>query len=283
MTSKRKLIRQQRRWAQSVGLQPDSRGYLETAEQNLWRPLSPAALAAFNRGSRSELKETPRRPAKMRALHSSAALAVNVFDYWTGQDARPMLQALNLESTLKSLDFERQFPTGLTGTPPNLDVTLELSSGQLIAIESKFTEWMTPKPRNKRALKDKYFESGRTVWNEVGLPACQALATNLYEGALHFRYLDAAQLLKHALGIATQHRGEFALCYVYFDVPSNRSMQHQQEIRELGSAVDKELGFVAVSYQKMFRTLKAFEDSNTSYISYLDSRYFCLRTGEKPS
>jgi hypothetical protein len=210
----------------------------------------------------------------MRALHSSAALAVNVFDYWTGQDARPLLQALGVDSTLKSLEFEKQFPTGLAGTPPNLDVTLELSSGQLIAIESKFTEWMTPKSRNKPAFKDKYFEGGATLWTEVGLPACQALATNLYAGAVHFRYLDAAQLLKHALGLATQHRGGIALYYLYFDVPSSRSMQHRKEISEFGSAVDAALGFKAVAYQEMFRALKTFADSDTSYISYLDSRYF---------
>jgi len=274
MTSKREVIRRQRRWATSAGLNPDSRGYLQTIEQNLYRPLSPGTLAAFSRGNGSELEETPRRPAKMRALHSSAALVVNVFDYCTAKAARPLLQALGLDSTLKSLELEAQVPTALAGTPPQLDVALTLESGELIAIESKFTEWMTSKPRTKPAFRDKYFAGSATLWRDVGLPACQALAMQLYEGALHFRHLDAAQLLKHALGLASQHRGNAALYYLYFDVPSRRSTRHREEIGEFASAIDTVLAFKAVAYQDLFNTLKTLEGIEPSYLAYLQSRYF---------
>ena len=34
----------------------------------------------------------------MRALHSSSALAVNFFDYWTDRDKTPILSALGIDS-----------------------------------------------------------------------------------------------------------------------------------------------------------------------------------------
>ena len=81
--------------------------------------MSGQAKAAFERGSGAELLDTPSRPAKMKALHSSSALAVNFFDYWAGTDSSPLQRALDLESQIVKVDFEAQYPTGLTGSPPN--------------------------------------------------------------------------------------------------------------------------------------------------------------------
>ena len=164
VTAKRKLRRQQRRWAKSVGLEPDERGYLKSIEMNLLRPLSPSTLEDFQRGSGAELHEVPKRPAKMRALHSSAVLVVNVFDYWEGQDAAALLSALDIEGSLREpVSFETQFSSGLTGSPPIVDVALELESGSVVGIESKFTEWLTPKRRNAAGFKEKYFESLQVI------------------------------------------------------------------------------------------------------------------------
>lgn len=273
MTSKRELLRQQRRWAESVGLQPDSRGYLETYEQNLRCTLSARTLAAFQRGSGSELEDTPHRPAKMRALHSSSALAVNFFDHWSETDAGPLLQVLGLDSTLVSLDFERQFPTGLPGTPPNVDVALELGSGSIIGIESKFTEWLAPKRKSKAAFKDKYFESGATNWTDRGLSDCQSLAADMQRGAEHYRFLDAPQLLKHALGLATSPAENFSLFYVYFDVPSAASETHQDDLERFTERVGQEVRFKAIRYQGLVEDLCSIENVDSSYLEYLRSRY----------
>jgi hypothetical protein len=74
----------------------------------------------------------------MRALHSSSALTVNVFDTWVDRNASPLLSALNVEPGEVDVRFEEQYPTGLPGNPPNLDVVLRRPGGHLIAIESKF-------------------------------------------------------------------------------------------------------------------------------------------------
>lgn len=82
----------------------------------------------------------------MHALHSLAALAVNVFDYWTDRALEPLVSVLGLQGRAMKLAFECQFPTGLGGTPPNLDVAIFFQDTSLTAIESKFSEWLTPKP-----------------------------------------------------------------------------------------------------------------------------------------
>ena len=45
----------------------------------------------------------------MRALHSSSALAVNFFDYWTNKDKSPLLSALGIDleggNAQKDMDF----------------------------------------------------------------------------------------------------------------------------------------------------------------------------------
>lgn len=106
----------------------------------------------------------------MRALHSSSALAVNVFDYWVSEFNHHLLAALDVDDRSNAaIRFEGKYPTGLGGNPPNLDVVLELDNGQVIGIKSKFTEWFTPKTQGKMPFKEKYFEQG--VWSRVDLPA----------------------------------------------------------------------------------------------------------------
>ena len=275
MTSKRSVLRQQRAWAKSAGIHVDARGFIEAYESNLLRPLSPSTLAAFESGGGSELRERGKRPAKMRALHSSAALAVNVFDHWVGRDAGPLLQALGIESTSSArIAFERPFPTGLPGNPPNVDVVLTLDSGAAIAIESKFTEWLTPKRKGKPAFKEKYFADGAERWARAGLPACQALATDLQSGRERFRQLDAPQLLKHALGLAAARPKRFALRYLFYEIPSPSAERHESEIARFSARVDSEVGFGSVTYQDLYRALRASDAVDRDYLAYLGKRYF---------
>ena len=275
MTSRRDIIAAQISWATENNLAPDSRGYLSEVENNLFRPLSDAALTAFNQGSGSELVDTPRRPAKMKALHSSSALAVNVFDYWSGIDAEPLAKVLGLSDMITAVEFEAQYPTGLPGNPPNLDVVLHVTSGKPLAIESKFTEWMQSKPAGKAPFKDKYFERAAGEWSQRGLPACQQLAEQMQRGDLNFRYLDAPQLLKHALGLATRLGDQFSLGYLYFDVTGAAAESHREETARFAAAVDDSLGFFARSYQELFDALRVTIDGgHPAYLEYLSQRYF---------
>jgi hypothetical protein len=210
----------------------------------------------------------------MRALHSSAALVANVFDYWTEREAAPLTLALGLGAEPATLTFEEPLPTGLEGDPPTADVLLRFASGYVVAIESKFTEWLVRKPRNKAVLKTKYFPPGEQLWTLCGLSRCQRLAERLQSGAERFRFLHAAQLLKHALGLALTAPRGFELRYLYYDWPAREAAEHRAEIERFADAVAPALGFGAVTYQSLLAALARDPRVEPAYLDYLRARYF---------
>jgi hypothetical protein len=227
VTARTSLLRAQRRWADAYGVRYDARGCVRDLADNLRTPLAGDALVEMQRGS--ELEPGTKLPARMFSLGSSAALVVNVFSYWRDRDLAPLLRALGVEtSTLTAtLRFEEPLPTGLAGDPPTTDIALDLASGERVAIESKYGEWLVRRPRNKRVFKDKYFPPGAAgVWTAAGLPRCQALAADLQNGHERLKYFHAAQLLKHALGLAKGGHSRCVLVYLYYDWPARVAATH---------------------------------------------------------
>jgi hypothetical protein len=159
------------------------------------------------------------------------------------------------------------------GNPPNLDVALELSDGFIVGIESKFSEWLNPKSVSKGPFKSKYFPYGAGLWEQRGLPGSQDLADQMNSGATRFRYLDAAQLLKHALGMATQLGDQFSLYYIYLDWPGKESNMHIEEVSQFTNFVGAELGFKAITYQQLLLSLQKEQGTDSKYLDYLRERY----------
>ena len=272
MSPRKDLERQQRRWAESAGLEYDSRGFVRDCTANLRIPMSDATRAAFARGS--ELAPRGARPARIAALHSSAALVANVFDHWSARDPTPLVAALGLGDDGATLTFEEPLATGVEGDPPTTDVALRCASGRFVAIESKFGEWLARRASNRADLKPKYFAAGRSVWRDAGLPECQALAEDLRAGRERFRHLHAAQLLKHALGLARATRGARALRYLYYECPRGPAIAHRAELERFAARVGAEIPFSAATYQDLFRALAADARVDRGYVGYLRARYF---------
>jgi hypothetical protein len=270
-SAKKDLERRQRRWAESAGVAVDARGYVRWENDNLRAALAPEVRAAFERGS--ELEPGRHRPPKLWALRSSAALVVNVFDYWRGRNAEPLLVALGRTPAPAELEFEAPFPTGLEGEPPAVDVALRLNSGGVLAIESKFSEWLTRRPRRTAVFKPKYFAAG-AIWARHGLPRCEGLAADLQSGAERCRHLHAAQLLKQALGLAIAAPGRFAVHYLYYDWPGRESAVHRAELERFAARVGAELRFQASTYQELYRGLRRIDGVEPAYLEYLRARYF---------
>ena len=268
------LKQRQIRWAKSADLQPDSASYLSNFEANLLRPLSRQSREAFERGSGSELVDAKDRPAKMRALHSSSALAVNVFDSWVDSNMKPLSTVLGLNDEVISISFEEQFPTGLGGIPPNIDVAMKLSTGHVIGIESKFSEWLTPKPTGRESFKPAYFPAGNSLWQSKSLPCSQKLAELVNDGTEKFIHLNVPQLLKHALGMANELHDQFSLFYMYYDWPGPESDVHQSEIQRFVQLLGSELRFKSFSYQEIFQLLDEQSVQDGDYMEYLRDRYF---------
>jgi len=199
---------------------------------------------------------------------------LNVFDHWHGGDNAALVAALGFAEGATALTFEEPLPTGLEGDPPTADVALRWPSGRVAAIESKFGEWLVRRPRNKAGFKPKYFPPGTEVWTAAGLPRCQALAADIDAHRERFRWLHAAQLLKHALGLARLGATVTTLVYLHYDWPSPESVQHAAELERFRARIRGEIDLRVLTYQALFAALRAGSAGPVEYRAYLERRYF---------
>lgn len=276
MTLIRDIKRRQLDWAASRGISVDRNGYVIDGRANLYLPLSSGFAQALDEAGGGELQDQRDRPAKIRALHSSAVLAINVFQPWEGRSGSKLPRALGFDGELAGVEIERPFTSGLKGMPPTLDVVLTLGNNKLIAIESKFTEWMSKKRVKLDDFKAKYLQADPGHWTACQLPKCQALAADVASGKEAFRQLDALQLLKHALGLAKNVGDGFSLLYLYYDCEGESDVadRHRAEIDRFAERIDASLEFRAVTYQTLFGGLAGADGLDDEYLEYLRGRYF---------
>jgi hypothetical protein len=209
MTPLNTIRARQRAWAERNGRALDKDGYCTCADDNIFERLSDAARKDFDRADGGELGRQGKR-GKIRAVHSSSALACNVFDYWRQRDLEPLSRAFGVSRPFRELALEQKLSTGV-GSKANLDVLLTADDGSLFAIESKFAESYS-KSKLKTFLKPKYFHNKRGLWAAAGLPGCQVVAKSLPTASHGFSVLDVAQLLKHMLALARKG-SQWSLCW----------------------------------------------------------------------
>jgi hypothetical protein len=256
------ILDRQRAWAERAGVSLDESLRTFDLEQNLFQPLSRDAREEFSAGAGQELA------GDMRSLRSSSALVCNVFDYWRGRDSTPIVRACGIEGSNARIQFEQQFPTGLRGTPPHLDVLLQGEEEIPIAIESKFTE---PFTATHNEFRPSYFAK-QEIWQ--GLESVEAYAIAIDAREIAPEYLGAAQLIKHTLGLQRAHGAKgFRLLYLWFDTGARDATAHRREIEHFTAAVVDDIEFVALSYQEMFGKLELMPDDSL-YREYLIARYF---------
>ncbi len=223
----------------------DTRGYVQSSELNLLQPDWMGLIREdYEKGGGKELDQ------KFRAIHSSAALVANHFARFK-QDSSQLIMLG--QSGFKPVALEKQLPTGLRGIPPNLNVFLE-SSSACIAIESKLLEILSPK---RPHFSVSYSEEDR-------LPYCEPQWRRLIESAPDSEeaYLDAAQLVKHYLGLVyhikkNEIRKKPMLLYLYWkpeDAKEIREYQkHDQELEEFRNKVaGTSVEFVSMSYSELW-------------------------------
>lgn len=214
----------------------------------------------------------PGEPAKIAALHSSSALAVNVFGYWCGRERTDLAKALNLNQRVERPHFEQKFRTGVGPRSPNLDVVLPLADGGLVAIESKFTEWIGTSGR--KPLREAYLPEDTKRWKEVGLAGAQQVAETFLEEP-GFARLDVPQLLKHMLGLANQPK-PWNLKLIWYREPSAAADEMDKEIARFRTLLGKDARrFSAMTYQELWSELRSqLGARHENYRKYLEARYF---------
>jgi hypothetical protein len=235
---------------QAAGVEVDRTGYVKSLDEILLPSLSTAARAAVESQLRGkgggELVRRRKAPPKLLAAHSSAALAANTFGPFL-PDNRPV--PIGGRSFDGDVALEHECRTPLRGTPPTLD--LVVSGNQVLAVESKCTE---PFAAHSARFSDAYeaqMEKVHSTWREE--------YRRLIEDPVRYRHLDAAQLIKHYLGLKSQYRDRpVTLVYLYW-VPTNAEeiapcAIHAAEIQEFAARVlDPKLTFVSLTYSELWR------------------------------
>jgi hypothetical protein len=163
----------------------DRQRYVEDVRDNLLPGIDLDDIRAdFNAGAGDELG------GKMRAPHSSSALAANMYGRWRKDQSRLHIEG---ETGFNSLRFEAHCATGLGGIPPHLDV-LAVSDDAVVAVESKCTEYLQ--------VKQPYFSPKYdTIKDTRASSVFFGLISRVRANAGEFRTLDLAQLVKHYLGL----------------------------------------------------------------------------------
>jgi hypothetical protein len=245
---------------------PDENGYVREAGLNLIEGVRLADFEAdLRQGDGNELE------TKFRAAHSSSALAVNAFAPFKSCPA-----ALRLPGgrDFTNLKFERKCPHGLArGRPPNLDVVAEGSSC-VVAVESKCLEPLTPQCAKFAPAYDAEIRDGRrqTDWFQEML--------RLVREPRAYRWLDAAQLVKHAFGLAyTFPDRPVTLLYLFWE-PSNPEAypifaEHRAEVTRFAASVGGGPAFISMSYPELWRSWDACSEPDwlQAHVGRLRGRY----------
>jgi len=188
---------------------------------------------------------------KFRAAHSSSGLAVNCFAPFRQRIADLTMPG---HSGFDTLQFERKCPTGLRGgRAPNLDVVLS-GPNSVLAIESKLTEYLSAhradfSPAYEAQIRDARRDQG--YFREM---------LRLQDRPDHYTWLDAAQLIKHAFGLARSFPDRpVTLLYLFWE-PANPNAgpefaAHRDEIDEFRARVaGSSPAFEAMSYPELWQS-----------------------------
>jgi hypothetical protein len=271
-------------WARRQGIElqgsAGERGepnYTRSVEQNVFAGvLDSGTKASFAAGRGGELRGSV---PKLCALHSSASLGVNLFQYWiVRQDWAGLARLLEVPSVdIESVTFERRYPvcddwtTRGFSEPPHLDLGIDYADGYRVGVECKLFE---PFGRLDHApLKNPYLQLP-DAWADI--PSWRVLAEELTENSTTFHRLGAAQLLRHVLGLkfgTAAHK--VRLVYLYYDALGDEAEEHRHEVARFQERVASDpIRFVPLSAQEfIIRAIRQIGGEHRGYVDYLTGRY----------
>lgn len=254
--------------------------YTKKLKDNLFQPLLPKTRQEFEFGDGREILDSSSGPAKMKAVHSSSALGVNVFQYW---------QEINQVSCIASacglcnkhskdpegISFEQKYPIDESFRfHPNIDVIIQnkkTAKYKIYAIECKFSEAYST--RRHAGIKQKYIDLSH-IWQDI--PNLYELAKSINPVDNLYNHLHPAQLIKHILGLKKEYgKTGFRLLYLWYDTLGYEGFIHRKEIEGFQKLSEADnIRFHSISYQELIIRLSSeYRDNHKDYIEYLTSRY----------
>ena len=284
MTSGEHLQGKFQAWAARIGLplqgSKGKRGkpnYTLTLDQNFFGgTLLESARSAFRAGAGGEIRGAI---PKMSALHSSSAIAVNLFQHWVANGQLSVLaNLLKIPSRgIETGEFEDRFPVCSEpkvygfNEPPHLDFALRYKDRSRVGVECKLFEPYGRLDHHK--LRPAYLKL-RDAWDDI--PGCHAMAVQLAEGDADFRRIGASQLLKHILGLKFQTSADkVRLIYLYCDATGDEAYEHRREISLFQSQIaDDPIRFIPMTVQEfILRAMRSVRQDHPDYVNYLTERY----------
>jgi hypothetical protein len=228
-------------------------GYLENWHDNLIEGVTPLDFEAdLLQASGNELTDQPGMPAKFRAAFSSSALAVNSFGPFRRHPDQLLIDGI---SGFTETRFEYPCPNGLMGTNPHFDFW-GISPQTVLAVESKFLETLSPHRAEFSPQYLRPFLGAETAAAIVEKP-WSAMFSALRDDPGIYTHLDAAQLVKHYLGLMHSFpERQRVIAYVFWE-PTNASgsyefVAHRKEVADFSSRVSRcDTRFVAMSYRDL--------------------------------
>ena len=212
---------------------------------------------------------------KLSSPESSAALAVNTFGWFISRPHElPPFPGLSFDTPplLVDVEFCARFPWS-GGRHPWLDAVVE-TPDMIIGVESKRYEPF--RDRKHASLSEAY---DRPVWGDQMGPY-EMMRDRLRKDPTAFRYLDAAQLVKHAFGLVTEgvrRQKSAALVYLYAEpselagkpIPQVALEAHRTEIAKFHSeVVGAAVGFHAISYREW---LESWVETSTQAVVHAEA------------
>lgn len=259
--SRQALINALARTRGTTVFDPQKDGYVARLDDNLVDGVSVDLIRPFfEKGAGHELN------GKMRAAHSSSALAVNSFTPWLADPGRLALAGW---SGFECLAFEAVCPTGLAGASPHLDVLAE-NAECVIGVESKCLEYVDP--HRQQEFADSY---------DALLEQYPVLERVAAEAASNYVHLNAAQLVKHMLGLLRTYPDKQAtLIYLFWEPINCREWQtfgdHRDEVGRFARAVvGGPVLFRAMTYRHLWDewSLQAGPAWLAAHVEHLRDRY----------
>jgi len=193
---------------------------------------------------------------KLASPESSAALAANCFAWFAHRPhLLPPFPGLEAAYPPLSVDIEynARFPWS-GGRHPWMDAMIT-TPAEVIGVESKrFEPFRGAKPASLSAAYD------RPVWGDR-MSSFEQLRDDLRSGRVTFKYLDATQLVKHALGLLAEGRRTGKrpiLVYLFAEptelagrtIPATVLAAHRAEVQSFAERVaDSEVTFHFASYR----------------------------------
>jgi hypothetical protein len=243
-----------------------AKGYTLSPQENLLPDIDDITWALIEkdlrRGNGNELR------MKFRAVHSSAALAVNCFGPFKSHPERLLLFG---KRGWKPVEFEKKLPIFGDVGAPNIDAWIDRGQ-EAVAVESKLLEYLTPKKPN---FSDAY---------ERLAPECDPIWWNVYEQTNRGKkqHLDRAQLVKHYFGLNEFRKKNpkgprLTLLYIFWEpldwqkVPE--CMQHRKEVEDFAHSLsNSQIQFEWKSYNELWEEWSGVPELK-AHAQHLKERY----------